>query len=187
MAEPIGPDPRPSGMLRRLLAVTFFAVLVSVAAPVARVFACSCAQLGAGQALANADVAFTGVVTGLRDPQAGNPVVGSGDPIVYVFAVESVGKGPAANQLTITSARDGASCGMTFALADKWRIYANADGAGGLATGICSGNELIAANAPLPVPSPTGLPTELLLVGGGVIALVGFSAWAFTRRANSAS
>lgn len=182
MAEPIGPDPRPTGMLRRVLALAFFATLVSVAAPTAQVYACSCMQLGAGQALANADVAFTGVVTSLKDGNAGNPLIGSGDPIVYVFAVEAVAKGPAANQITVTSARDGASCGMTFALADKWRIYANGDEAGGLSTGICSGNELLAANAPLPVPPAAGLPTELLLVGGVVIVLAGFSAWAFMRR-----
>ena len=185
MKEPIGSGPRPARMQRRILALAFFATLVTIAAPAAQVYACSCAQLGLGEALANADVAFTGVVTGLRDPNAGNPLVGSGDPIVYVFAVESVAKGPAANQITITSARDGASCGMTFALADKWRIYAYADGAGGLATGICSGNALITANAPLPVPPPAGLPIELLAVGGVVIGLVGFSAWAFTRRPGS--
>jgi hypothetical protein len=182
MAEPIGRGPRPAGMLRRVLAVTFFAALVSVGTPVARVLACSCAQMTPAQALSNADVAFVGVVASLKDPNAGNPIVGTGDPIVYVFAVEAVAKGPAAKQITITSARDGASCGMTFALADKWRIYAYADEAGGLATGICSGNELITANASLPRQEPGGLPIELLVVGGVVVVLAAFSAWAFTRR-----
>ena len=186
MAELIGRGPRPAGMLRRVLALALLSTLIGVVAPVGHVYACSCMQLGAGQALANADVAFVGVVTGLRDPNAGNPLVGSGDPIVYVFAVESVSKGPAANEITLTSARDGASCGMTFAPADKWRIYANRDGAGGLATGICSGNELITANAPLPRPTPGGLPIELLVAGAAIVVLGGFSAWAFTRRERSA-
>lgn len=187
MSEPIGSYLRPARMLRRVLAMSFLAALVNVASPMAQVYACSCAPHAAGGAFANADVAFTGVVVDLKDPNAGNPLIGSGDPIVYLFAVESVAKGQAANQITVTSARDGASCGMTFALADKWRIYANGDGAGGLATGICSGNELITANAPLPVPPRARLPIELLLAGGVVLVVVGFSAWAFTRRPRSES
>lgn len=185
MTEPNGPGARPAGMRRRLLVLTFFTTLLTLAAPMARVMACSCVQLGAGQALANADVAFTGVVTSIRDPNGGNPITSSGDPIVYVFAVETVSKGPAAKEITLTSARDGASCGMTFSLADKWRIYANGDGVDRLATGICSGNALIAVNAPLPKPTPAGLPIELLAAGGAVIVL-GFSVRAFTRRERSA-
>jgi hypothetical protein len=183
MTEPIGPDARPSGMLRRLLALAVFSMFVGVAAPVAQVYACTCMPLAAGQALANVHVAFTGVVTSVRDANAGNPIIGSADPITYTFAVAEVAKGPAVAEVVLTSPRDGDSCGITFARAEKWRIYANGDGAGGLATSICSGNELLAEDVPIPplatAPTP-GLPTVLLPVGL-IVVLVGFSAWAFAR------
>jgi hypothetical protein len=189
MTEPIGPDPRPSGMLRRLLALAVLSALVGVAAPVAQVYACSCIRLGLGQALANADLAFTGVVTSVQDANAGNPIISSGDPITYTFTVAEVVKGPAMAEVVLTSARASASCGITFALAEKWRIYANGDGAGGLSTSICSGNELLGKDVPIPAhpPAPApALPTVLLPIGV-IAALVGFSAWAFTRRARTAS
>lgn len=182
MTEPIGSDPRPGGMLRRLLALAVLSTLVGLAAPVVQVYACSCMQLGLGQALANADLAFTGVVTSVQDANAGNPIISSGDPITYTFAVAEVVKGPAMAEVILTSARDSASCGITFARAEKWRIYANGDGAG-LSTSICSGNELLGKDVAIPAhpPAPTpALPTVLLPIGV-IVALVGFSAWAFTR------
>jgi hypothetical protein len=175
-------------MLRRLLALAFLSALVSVAAPVAQVYACSCMRLGAGQALANADVAFTGVVISVKDGNAGNPIISSGDPITYTFAVVAVAKGPAMAEVVLTSARDGATCGITFARAEKWRVYANGDGAGALSTSICSGNELLAEDVPVPphapIPTPV-LPTVLLPIGV-IVALAGLSAWALSRRARSA-
>lgn len=187
MPEPMADPMRRYNMLRRLVGVAIFASLVIVAGPTARVFACSCIQITPAIALANADVAFVGVVAGVTDAKAGNPVIGSGDPIVYTFAVEQVVKGPAAVQIDLSSPRDGASCGQTFSLAERWRVFASADGSGGLATGICSGNELLGENAPLPPVDPPAPPIGLLLVVAAVVLLGAVSAWAFTRRSRNAA
>ncbi|HYM53556.1 MAG TPA: hypothetical protein VEW45_08825 [Candidatus Dormibacteraeota bacterium] len=148
-------------------------------------------ELQPGQALENADVAFVGVVAGVQDPSAANPIVGSGDPVLYAFVVEEVMKQGVAipGAVEVTSARDGASCGQTFAVGQRWRLYAYSDGAG-LSTGICSGNELLAERVPIPAgptDPPGGPPVQLLLVLGAVVVVVGVSAWAFTRRGHTPS
>lgn len=174
-------------MLRRLLTVVAFASLVTLAAPTARVFACTCMQMTPAMALANADVAFVGVVAGIADAKGGQPVIGSGDPIVYTFAVEESVKGLAGDKLVVTSARDGASCGIVFARAERWRVYANTDDAGAFHTSICSGNELLAEGVPLPTPTTGPPPTALLLAIGAAVIVAAISAWAFTRRGRAAS
>ena len=180
---------RPYGMIRRTSALAVgatLAILLTVAGPISRAHACSCMELQPGQALEHADVAFVGVVASARDPSGGNPVVGSMDPIHYTFVVQEVMKQgvPTAATVKVTSARDGASCGQTFAVAQRWRLYAYRDGAG-LSTGICSGNELLAERVPVPViGSPEDGPPPLgLLIALGASALVAMvSLWAFTRR-----
>lgn len=167
--------------LTRLLGALALVLLVSAAAPIARVYACSCIQMTPELALANANVAFVGVVTNIADPNAGDPIISSGDPVFYTFAVEEPLKGATGSDLVVSSARDGASCGMTFGLAQRWRIYAYADGSGSLATGICSGNELLAEGVPIPAPEPTPPPLGIFIAGGAVLAVLGVSAWAFTR------
>lgn len=173
--------------LTRLVGAAALVLLVSAVAPIARVYACSCMQLGAGQALANADVAFVGVVVHVRDPAAANPFISSADPIQYTFAIEETLKGTGAAQVTLSSARDGASCGTTFALAQRWRVYAYADAAAGLASGLCSGNELLAEGVPLPAADPAPPPVGVLVAGGALLVVLVVSAWAFTRRGRAAS
>ena len=181
MTEPIRPRSRPGAMLRRLLNILAFASLITVAAPATRVFACSCMQFTPAMALANADVAFVGVVAAINDPGSG-PLVNSGEMLSYTFAVEQTLKGAPKVSLAIGSARSGASCGQEFAAAQRWRVFAYADEAGQLQTGLCSGNELLAENAPLPPVSPAPVPTALLLAIGAGIVLAGISALAFVRR-----
>lgn len=185
MTEPIRARPRPGGMLRRLLTILAFASLVTVAAPMATVFACSCMQMTPALALANADVAFVGVVAAIADPGSG-PLVGSGEELRYTFAVEQTLKGAPKVSLAIGSARSSASCGQEFAAAQRWRVFAYADEMGGLHTGLCSGNELLAENAPLPPQTPAPPPPALLLAIGAGIVLAGVSALAFMRRPKSA-
>ena len=62
------------------------------------------------------------------------------------------------------------------------RVFAYADGSGGLATGLCSGNELLAKGVPIPTPTVAAPPTALLLAIGAAVLLAGISAWAFGRR-----
>jgi hypothetical protein len=135
------------------------------------------------EALSNADVAFVGVVAAIDDPSVG-PMVGSGDPLRYSFAVEEVIKGgEPSDTVEVLSARESASCGQEFALAQRWRVFAYVDESGHLQSHLCSGNELLAEGVPIstsPTPSPS--PVVALLAGGAVLALAGFSAWAFMRR-----
>ena len=173
-------------MLRRFLSVAVFATLVTLAAPTARVFACSCMQMTPQQALANADIAFVGVVAAINDPNSG-PLVGSGDSLVYTFAVESTLKGDPAVTMDLLSSRSSASCGMEFAAAQRWRVFAYADEAGQLQTGLCSGNEMLAENAPVPAPTPAPPPIALMLALGAAIGVAGVSAWAFTRRSRTSA
>lgn len=183
--ELIGPGLRPTGMLRRFLSVAFAAGLIVVAAPVAHVLACSCAQMNREVALSNADVAFVGVVAAIEDSTIG-PMVSSADPFQYTFALEQTIKGQPATTVNVLSARSSASCGQEFALAQRWRVFAFADDSGRLQTGLCSGNELLAENAPLPPANPSPPPIGLLLAIGAAFVLVGISALAFARGPRSA-
>jgi hypothetical protein len=171
-------------MLQRLLSGAVFAGLLILAAPTAQVLACSCAQMSRQEALSNAEVAFVGVVAAIDDPGIG-PVVGSGDPLRYTFAIEEAIKGEPAESLQLFSARSGASCGQEFGLAQRWRVYARADGVAGLTTSLCSGNELLTENAPLPPADPSPPPAGLLLAIGAAVVLVGISALAFMRKPRS--
>lgn len=185
--ELIGTAPRPTGMLRRLLSVAFLLGLTMLAAPLAKVTACSCPQVDRAEALANADVAFVGVVAAIDDPSVG-PMVGSGDPLRYSFALEEAIKGELSDSVGVLSARSSASCGMEFALAQRWRIFAFVDETGHLQSHLCSGNELLAEGVPVPTrtPKPSSPPVAALLAIGAVVGLAGFTAWAFTRRPGAA-
>jgi hypothetical protein len=181
--ELIGSGPRPTGMLRRLLSVAFLLSLAMVADPVAQAMACSCAQMSRAEALSNADVAFVGVVAAIDDPSVA-PIVGSGDALRYSFAVEEAIKGELSNSVGVLSARSGAGCGQEFALAQRWRVFAYVDETGHLQSHLCSGNELLAEGVPVPTSTPEQTPPSVaaLLAIGAVLALTGFTAWAFTRR-----
>lgn len=170
-------------MLRRLLSVAFFAGLVTLAGPTTHVVACSCAQMSREEALRNADVVFVGVVAAIDDPGI-EPIVSSGDPLRYTFAVEDEIKGELASSIGLFSSRSGASCGQEFGLAQRWRVFAYVDETGLLQSGLCSGNELLAEGVPIPpsTPKPNPPPVAALLGIGAVLALAGFTAWAFTRR-----
>jgi len=175
-------------MLHRFLAGALFATLITFVAPTAQVFACSCIQMNQAVALSNADVAFVGVVAAVVDDPGGGPLVGSGDLLRYTFAVEQTLKGEAQTGFDVLSARSSASCGMEFAAAQRWRVYAYAEN-GKLQTGLCSGNELLAEGVPIPpIQSPPAPPPAALLVAiGALIVLAGISGWAFTRRSRSAT
>ncbi len=176
-AEPIGGEMRPEGMLRRILLVAAFVSLMTVAAPVTQVFACSCMQMTPEIALTNADAAWVGVVTTI-----GNGGADPNEPVQYTFAVEQMLKGELAITADVRSSRSSAGCGQEFALAQRWRIYGYLDENRQLQTGLCSGNELLAEGVPVPAATPAPPPIQLFVAIGGVILLAGISAWAFTRR-----
>jgi hypothetical protein len=176
--------------LRRLISVAALAGLLAVAAPIGRVHACSCAMMGPAERLASADAAFVGVVAALEEPPSLQPELAL-DPVLYTFVVEEALKGSLATSVLLASNRDnGANCGFDFAVAQRWRVFAYADEAGGLTTSSCSGNELLADGVPIPSVEggDPGPPPAGLLIALGASALVAaVSTWAFTRRGRSAA
>lgn len=198
--EPVPGRKRLDGMisrftLRALIATAVVAMLSAV--PVSTALACSCAMATIPQSAEFADVVFTGTTTAVELPAPGGVAPGIA-PMHYAFAVDQVFKGEVpAGELVATTAMDGASCGTSFGMEERWLVFANVQD-GELWTGLCSGNILLidpeteaAALAELgpPIGTPPSTPAETqapfevpvaLVVGLAVAAVVvGVSAWAF--------
>lgn len=109
-------------------------------------FACSCAQFTEEDAFESADIVFIGDVVSRTDPNEGNEVQGSGDPIQWRFDVRSTQKGSPNDPQTVESARDGATCGYGFRVGKRYQVYAEKQGSK-LTTGLCSGNKDLGAGA----------------------------------------
>jgi hypothetical protein len=165
----------PRAVLGLVLAFTLVAL-----AP-GRVVACTCGGTSEDSALIHADVAFVGVVANTEDPNPLAPFTYStADPILYTFAIEEVRKGEDIGAfLTVRSARDGASCGLTMAVGERWSIYAHRGdifGSGSdLWVFLCDANERLATGVAVP-PAPgglgSGLAPPILLLGAGAGAAV---------------
>ncbi len=76
--------------------------------------------------LARADTVFEGVATSRSDPNADAPTQSSGDPIVWTFAVDRQIKGTVTEPQDVSSARSGATCGITFRIGTRYRVFADA-------------------------------------------------------------
>ncbi|HTE65826.1 MAG TPA: hypothetical protein VK736_06170, partial [Candidatus Binatia bacterium] len=76
----------------RLISVVALVGLFTVAAPIGRVYACSCAMMGPAEQLASADAAFVGVVAALEEPPSLQPALAL-DPVLYTFVIEEALKG----------------------------------------------------------------------------------------------
>jgi hypothetical protein len=202
--QPTGTPARLSRHMKLLLAALVAIGLASV--PLAQVAACSCAQSTPEQATELADAVFAGTVinsqlvgadTGpLGAMAATGPAQAPLGQTIYTFEVDGVAKGPVGVQVEVLAGGDGASCGMSFGLNERWLVFTTWDGAIH-STGLCSGNVPLEAGgeAPLPLtapaggdpaPEPSGIPIALLLPIGIVGAVVGVS-WLAFRRGSTAS
>ena len=85
--------------------------------------------------LAGADLVFEGLAVSSRDPNAGASIVSSGDPIFWTFLVEREIKGSTGVQQEVGTARGDASCGFTFQVGVRYRVFARAQN-GGFMTGL---------------------------------------------------
>lgn len=189
----IGPRVR-----RGLLAALVTAALTAM--PVTTVLACSCMPATIPDSMGFADVVFIGTATAAEAPPPGE-VVSSMDPVHYAFAVDAVYKGDVTEaEIVATTAMDGASCGTSFGIDERWLVFANVQD-GEIWTGLCSGNILLAdddaeaaalAELPEPIaepeaePAPGGddgagiaIPLPVLIGLGGLVVVAGVSAWAF--------
>lgn len=131
--------------------ISLLATLVALE-PFSVAQACSCAAINNSQLLDRASVVFTGVATTRADPNAGAQVKSSLDPITWSFQVDSVAKGQATNPEQIVTARDGASCGMGFALGTRYLVYAR-QVSDHLETDLCSGTREAGGVSFTPIPA----------------------------------
>jgi hypothetical protein len=179
---------------RGLLAMMIVAVLSAV--PVSAVLACSCAMASIQESAGFADVVFTGTTTAVEVPPPGD-VISTADPVHYAFAVDQIFKGDVVEaEIVASTAMDGASCGTSFGIDERWLVFANVTD-GEIWTGLCSGNvplpdeaaeaaALAELGEPIAEPEPTAaepagfdVPVALILALGAGAAVVGVSAWAF--------
>ncbi|HJP71942.1 MAG TPA: hypothetical protein VJ975_09505 [Candidatus Limnocylindria bacterium] len=151
--------------MRFLLALA--AAFAFAALPIEQVAACSCAQLSVEEAAANAQVVFAGTVADEQPVARGDgpikaiaataPMPGQLGAVLYTFKVDGVAKGDVGDQIELLGGGDGASCGMSFGLGERWLVFASWDGAVH-STSLCSGNLLLAPDEepPLPLSAPGG-------------------------------
>lgn len=151
--------------MKLLLAAALAIGLASV--PLRQVVACSCAQFGVEEAARGADAVFAGTVVGEQPVGAGKgpmgamaatvPVPGAVGQIAYTFAVDGVAKGDLPLEVVVLAGGDGASCGMSFGMGERWLVFASWDGSV-YTTGLCSGNLPLGdgEEPPLPLVAPAG-------------------------------
>lgn len=155
--------------MRRMVAVTVVVVAagLSWSTPAS---ACSVTEPlpTEAQYVAIADIVFEGTAVARVDPNAGSAAIGTGDPIIWTFTVDRRIKGSVAPQQVVESARSGVSCGFTFTVGTRYRVYGNYDGVV-LRTGFPSGTReapLVTANpAPRTVAPPASPPRRIALTG----------------------
>ena len=166
--------------------------------PVRQAHACSCASFPIEEAAAMADAVFAGTVVNQEpvglDPvgalAATKPMPGVMGQVIYTFEVDGVAKGEVATQAQVLSGGDGASCGMSFGMNERWLVFTTWDGAIHT-TGLCSGNMPLGADEdpPLPLSSPIAgeieqpveIPWTAVAVLLAIAVVVAVSAFAFRR------
>lgn len=177
--------------LLRLLAAMAIVLAVS-AIPIAQVAACSCMPMAPGEAAATADAAFTGTVVA-EQAVAGDQPLGPAPmgQILYTFEVDGIAKGDLGREATVLAGGDSAGCGMSFAMNERWLIFASAEG-GQLTTGLCSANVPLAADEepPISVSPPSGdtgeergagVPLGVIVPAVAVLGLIGVAGFLFWR------
>lgn len=176
--------------------------LMVLLVPVEQVAACSCVGFGPQEAAEAADAVFAGTVVADRPigAEPGRPFAAT-VPFpeqfgqrMFTFAVDGVAKGDVATSVDVLAGGDGASCGMSFGMDERWLVFTTFDG-GTHTTGLCSGNLLLegGADSPLPLTAPEAaaetasasfdipLPTIALLAVVAVVLAVSWVAFARDR------
>lgn len=166
-------------LVRGLVALGFAGAL-AVATSTGTAYACDCA-IAPEDNLLRADVAFEGTVATVAIAPSMPGRDASLDPITVTFAVDTALKGVPGERVAVSTGNNSAACGIAFSAAERWRIYATLVPGGGLETGSCSGDVLLGRGT-ISEQTAAGPPVSLLVAVGATLALVAFSAWAFTRR-----
>jgi hypothetical protein len=128
-----------------LVALTLVSTGLVVGSAGRTAWACSCAVVTEAEYGDMADVVFTGTLERIDTPEG--DARSSMDPVTYVFAVDTVFKGAAAEVQNVVTARDGASCALEgMSAGGEFVVYASTDSRGGpegqpgdLYSGLCTG------------------------------------------------
>ncbi len=136
-------------LLRRVLVVLVLAASALTVAAARPAWACSCARI---DPLESAELAFTGVATSVHKPW-------TSDEVTVRFAVESVRKGTAGDEVELTTHSQSPACGYPFTEGHRYRVYSN-----GTKTTSCDGNEDLGR---------TGVPASETPVAGWTVTAAG--------------
>lgn len=181
-------------LLRPVLAVV--AALAFTAVPTVTVMACSCMETSVEQAVAEADLAIVGTLVAAQAP----PPDALDQPMSMEWAIERSRDPLDVDRATIIGWPDnGANCGVSFEVGDRWLVLASMTDVG-LETNGCLPNRPLQADdpesaaiveamtpvggsTPDPVQAATELPVPLIVGGVALVLLGGLSLLAFRRRA----
>lgn len=108
-------------------------------------WACSCAAPDSVEAsFTDSDLVVLAEVLSVREPLSLGCTVSSADPMsVRLEVIEGFAGAEAGDVVTVTTARDGASCGVSFRAGESWVVYAR-DGQ----VGVCGRTRLATADDP---------------------------------------
>ena len=156
-----------------LVALTLVCTGLVVGTAARAAWACSCAVLTDAEYADTADVVFAGTLTRIDTP--GGEQRSSMDPATFVFAVDTVFKGAAAEVQNVVTASDGASCGLEgMSPGGDYVVYATFGPVGGpagqpgdLYSNLCSGTApWDRSGVPVGLTGPGSAPTESSAVEG---------------------
>lgn len=141
-----------------------------LAVPIARVAACDCAMTPVAEAVRSADVAFVGTLSGAGGDGAipaaegkgfARPVAIGGE-IVWTWEVELARDADTPATVSVAAWQDdGANCGVSFGMNQRWLIVANVE-EGTLRTNGCQPNRVV-----------DGLDAEVDAVVGSMVEVSG--------------
>lgn len=136
------------------------ATLATGTAAPSSAWGCSCGQASASarELTAGADAVFVGTVTAVDDG-VDLPLLERETPVT-TLRVEKVRKGVLRLHVEVEARREEASCGVDFAVGNRYLVYAARDGAA-LETSLCAGTRMTASGVP---PSSTGARSPLPIV-----------------------
>ncbi|MGS0683937.1 hypothetical protein ACVBEQ_02070 [Nakamurella sp. GG22] len=124
-------------MLKRTIAVLLGVAIAGIMTVVGSgtAYACSCMQQSLTDQVSSADIVFTGTAKSSDGSQ--NPT-SSADPVRWTFAVDGVQKGNVTRTFDVVSALDSASCGIPFAIDQRYLVVGYLDGAT-MTANLCGG------------------------------------------------
>lgn len=191
--------------MRRALLLVLLVPLVPVLVAPSPAFACSCVMFTPHQYVNNADLVVAGTLTEVEyAPPNSEGIISSGDPTKYSVGVVAGYKGTSPEELSFTSARDGASCGVEGLLVGREYVFFLDEVDGAYSANLCNGTarvpearvaKITGRSSPLPAsdpvvidsaePAQNAYPLLLPALGAGaLVALgIGFVLWRRGARA----